>query len=48
MDAAQIKALIDPTVYEAEVSMMEMVMEEELDEVLEATRRIREEGSELG
>lgn len=44
---SEIKALIDPAVYEAEVSMMEMVMEEELDEVVETTRRIRAEASAL-
>lgn len=41
----EMKSLVDPSVFESEVSMMEMVMEDELGEILEVTRRIREEGS---
>lgn len=41
----EIKSIVDPAVYEAEVSIMEMVMEDEIEEVLATTRRIREESS---
>lgn len=42
---AEIKSIVDPAVFEAEVSMMEMVMEDELEEILATTKRLREEGS---